>query len=118
MALTDVKDIKTILNDYLVKNHPSIALAIAEIRLWFRDRQTAGDIHAYSVYCLSQTMIVDVQITSTGPTHTLQFTESVWMNSGASSPNTQTILVPSHKGDIKRKQETPEEKYDRAMRGV
>lgn len=113
-------DIKTILDYYLAKDQPSANLATTEIRIWLRDRQLSGDVYAFSVRQQSNIVVVDVQTTSTGLTHTLQFDESKWLKSKGShaQPKTQINLVPSRKKIVERKPESPADAYDRAMRGV
>lgn len=116
-----LSDIKTIIDYYLVKDQPSINQAVSELRTWLRDRQLNGEVHSFLVRSKVNGVILDVQTTPTSSTHTLQFDEAKWMNSTLSSnaAKTQVNLVPSRKNVTRsKKEESPADAYDRAMRGV
>lgn len=108
-------EIKHTIDTYLAVDQPPINLAVTEVRGWFRVRQQIGDVHAFSVRRAGNLMVVDVQTTVTGSVHSLSFDETKWLN----SPTAPRVnLVPSRKNIAKPKPETPEDAYDRAMRGI
>jgi len=120
-------EVKRIIDLYLAHDQPDSSTAEREIRDWLRNMQIAHRVYAFSVRrnanVFAQTMIVivDVQTTPTGSTHTLQFVESQWLSPNNTQKATPPAppLNPEGANNYKReKEETPEEAFDRAMKGI
>ncbi len=103
-------DFHRLVDSYLNRDQPTLQVAITQVRDFCRSQQRLNEIHAYSVrgghrggQQNGSGLVIDVQTTPTGSTHQLFFSEAGWMGHTATNPAPQ---------------DTSDDAYDRAMRGL
>lgn len=117
-------DIKRTIDMYVLNDKPPASAAKSEIEKWLRHEQTiTGAVHSYSVRTTgglsAPTIInVDVVMIANGPIHSFQFDEARWMGSSYVGPSRSPFYPPAQDETEHKTTDTPEEAYDRAMRGV
>ena len=125
----DLASLQKIITMYLNNDKPSCNTATKEIRKWLERLYHAGEVHSYLVtYGTGSSFVVHVSFKIHGPTHKVIYYETDWMSAPVSQLTATSTPMAKKAINLhpdfakiktkKKKKETPEDAYDRAMKGI